>query len=542
MTADKRIQDLRAALGEAGAGLAGALLAASDAPTLQSSAALPHPFSNMTRADWARAIDLWRRVGAPLLKELPPRPCPACGAGEADPLFESFDAHPYVECRACRAWYVPLRVNGDLYKRYFDLAPEARRYGDYTDVQAADPAVAAGDRARFDEYYADLLQCLGAGARNLASLDIGCGVGNSLDAARGKGIAAFGVEVNENAVAVAKKAGRAVSFPQDLPAGRAFNLVTLWETLEHIDTPLETLEWAGTLLAPGGMLAITVPNLNSPCIRSMRADSMQIHGGPAWPGHINLYTEETLGHLLDRAGFAPVDACGQYSTNLYEFIAYHLGRWSGARDYARADAPAVELPSAAMALAQTLSPLIRAWEEASSFAPILRVFAMRKGEAHPPGVAEMRAARRARIETQLAGVYGIAAAGESLLRRGEPIAFSDLAWRDAALEIGGEGGARYSGRAETPYAYLWKSKPIYLKKGDAARLRGRLYGGGASLGLLAEGEWAATAVIERPGAFELSAAALSDGPHEIVIANHNASASLTDVDFDRIERAPYEGK
>ncbi|MEE2691458.1 MAG: class I SAM-dependent methyltransferase [Pseudomonadota bacterium] len=539
MTADPTEQDFRAAATAAAARLAEALLAAPGPAAREIAAVLPHPFSNMTRDDWTRAIDLWRRLGAPLLKELPPRPCPACGASEADALFESFDGHPYVECRGCRTWYVPLRVNGELYKRYFERAPEARRYGDYTDVQGADASVAAVDRARFDDYYADLLHCLGGEARRFASLDIGCGVGNSLDSARARGIEAFGVEVNENAVAVARRAGRAVSFPQELPPERTFDLITLWETLEHIDTPLDTLRWAAARLAPGGVLAITVPNLNSPAIRSMRADSMQIHGGPAWPGHINLYTQQTLALLLARAGFQAADVCGQYSMNLHELAAYHLGRWSGARDYARADAPQVVLPAAAAELARAMATVATAWEEAAAFAPILRVFAVRKGEAAPPGLVSMQAARRARIAARLSGVYGVGGGARSGVR-GEPAPLSTAAWRDERLELAG-GGARFSGRA-APYAYLWKSPPVSLDAGDEIRLRGKLYAGGVSVGLQKDGVWATTAAADRKGVFELAVAAPAAGVYEIVVANHNPADAPTDVDLDRIERVIHAGK
>jgi len=230
--------------------------------------ALPLPFSNMTREHWVRSIELWKQHGLGLLHQQPARPCPACGDSDADPLFHSYDGHPYVECRTCRTWYVPLVVDYGLYQRYFELVPEARRFGDYTQAQVNDEAAMAVDAERFDGYYAELAGM--AGAEHPTTLDIGCGVGNSLVWAERHGFEAIGVEINQAALATAARLKRPVfALDAELPIER-FDVVTLWETLEHLADPLSALQEAAGRVRPGGVLAITVPNLDSPSIRSMR--------------------------------------------------------------------------------------------------------------------------------------------------------------------------------------------------------------------------------------------------------------------------------
>lgn len=242
---------------------------------------LPHPFSNLSREQWAPSISLWQTHGTSLLSDLPRRNCPACGGAASDYIFDSCDAYPYHECVTCRTWFVPLEVTHDLFELYFEIVPEARRYRDYTDAQAVDPAAQASDRSRFEGYYSALKSCLARpDGKVAATLDVGRGVAISLPVAVDTGFSAEGIEVNRHAVALARKLGRRVHFPGEARDAPAFDAVTMPETLEHIADPLPALQDARARLAGDGLLALAVPNLNAPDIRFMRGDSLQIHGGP----------------------------------------------------------------------------------------------------------------------------------------------------------------------------------------------------------------------------------------------------------------------
>jgi len=512
-----------------------ASLAVTPRDAATTSVRLPHPFSNMSRAEWTDAVRLWRAGGVRLLAELPPRTCPACGVADARALFTSYDGYPYSECAECGTWFVPLRVTGALFERYFEITPAARRYGDYTQIQNDDASVQALDRARFAAYFADLRACLD---RPLATLlDIGCGVGNSLAVARELGIDAYGLEVNARAIAAARAAGRAV-FEPGAPLPRpAFDVVTLWETIEHLDDPLATLQHAKTLLAPHGLLAITAPNLDSPAIRSMRGDSMQIHGGPAWPGHMNLFTPKTLTTLLGRAGFRAIDVRGQYSANVYELAAYQFGTWTGAHAYLDGADDQVVLSQASKTWLDALAPAFSYAEEAFAFAPIMRVLAVRAEDAAPRSVAAYQDAERRRSIERLLAVCG--RSGDAYAeRRGRTVSFAPPAYVDPIVQMRDGGALRIDGVPTAPFAYLWKSQPMELGAGDLVRARGRLYGGGISFGLQADDRWVDTRVREAPGAFEIAVRASMPGRHAIVIANHNEQATPTNVDLDAIECVP----
>lgn len=139
-------------------------------------------------------------------------------------------------------------------------------------------------------------------------LDVGCGAGYFLDAAREAGWQVRGVELSEAAVRVGREklgldifqgtlAGAA------LPAA-AFDVVTLFEVLEHLRDPGSALAEARRLLRPGGLLAIQVPNdLNAYRNQAFRRDNRW------WvipPLHLFYFTAATLAHWLRKLGFRPV--------------------------------------------------------------------------------------------------------------------------------------------------------------------------------------------------------------------------------------------
>ncbi len=135
-------------------------------------------------------------------------------------------------------------------------------------------------------------------------LDVGCGTGGFLNELRqDSGWQVEGVDLNAQATAYARQAlGLTVHQGDlgtlDLPP-QSFDVVTMWDVIEHVPDPLDTLKVIARLLKPGGVLLLNTPN----------ARSWQARLWARWwygwsiPRHLYIFTHHTLEQLLTRAGF-----------------------------------------------------------------------------------------------------------------------------------------------------------------------------------------------------------------------------------------------
>jgi SAM-dependent methyltransferase len=138
-------------------------------------------------------------------------------------------------------------------------------------------------------------------------LDVGCGPGFFLKLARERGWDIMGIEPSRQAAAHARGLGIDVVeafFDASAAAtlGR-FDVVHLNNVLEHVPNPIEIVNLAHSLLMPGGLICLNVPNDFTPFQRAAR-ESLAL---PEWwvapPHHLNYFDFESLSRLISRAGF-----------------------------------------------------------------------------------------------------------------------------------------------------------------------------------------------------------------------------------------------
>lgn len=355
------------------------------------------PFSSMTEDDWREAVRLWRLHASELLAEVPARGCPACGSAQSRLLFESYDLHPYHECDDCGCWFVPKSVDWPVFDRLFARSPEAAalasRMMNARDAEAGREA----DMARIGGYLDELLPMLQPLANGpLAYLDTGCGVGHSLRAGLARGLRVQGVEVDTTALELARADGLPVVTPDEPVPPGPYNLLSFWETLEHIADPLPALERYLPLLAEDGLVAITVPNLNALATRAMRESCPWIHGGYNTPGHVNMFHVRSIERLLARAGLTMLDADGQFSANPVELFATLSGESRGAFDNLDPALQRGTMPANVSALLEGVWPGAALIERLALASPILQVVACRRGrEARFQAAIDARRRRRA---------------------------------------------------------------------------------------------------------------------------------------------------
>lgn len=133
-------------------------------------------------------------------------------------------------------------------------------------------------------------------------LDVGCSTGLFLNAMRESGWDVEGVELNQYAVEYARKTFgltiyqgtlEEVNFPD-----ASFDVITLWDVLEHVHNPRITLSEIARILKPGGLLALSLPNPHSLEARLF---------GKYWvgwdrPRHLHIFPPPVLENYLTNAG------------------------------------------------------------------------------------------------------------------------------------------------------------------------------------------------------------------------------------------------
>lgn len=95
-------------------------------------------------------------------------------------------------------------------------------------------------------------------------LDVGCGVGFALDAAKRAGLKTYGLELSRSAAAAAAERGHTI-FPVLLEnlgpewEGK-FDLISLNQVLEHVPDPVDLVRQCVRFLSPRGAIAVAVPS------------------------------------------------------------------------------------------------------------------------------------------------------------------------------------------------------------------------------------------------------------------------------------------
>lgn len=135
-------------------------------------------------------------------------------------------------------------------------------------------------------------------------LDAGCATGDFISAARDT-FDIWGVDVSEHAINTAKTmlpefSGRlfASSLEDFNFESHFFDAITLWDVVEHLHNPLDTLKALSGSLKPDGVMVISTPDIGSAVARLM---------GRRWafmtpPEHRSFFNLRTIGGLAEKSG------------------------------------------------------------------------------------------------------------------------------------------------------------------------------------------------------------------------------------------------
>lgn len=146
---------------------------------------------------------------------------------------------------------------------------------------------------------------------NKKVLEIGCATGYLSSKMKEHGCSVVGIEIENEAAEVARKAGIEViggdiEDMEKLPMGKAsFDVIVLADVLEHMKEPDITLKKLSGFLKPEGYIVVSLPNIGYWTMRLKHLFGKwdYTETGIMDSGHLRFFTLKTARKLLENSGF-----------------------------------------------------------------------------------------------------------------------------------------------------------------------------------------------------------------------------------------------
>ena len=229
--------------------------------------------------------------------------CNLCGTNDADDYME-ISGFKIVKCRNCKLIYVNPRLkqkslhkiyNKEYYKNPAFNGTKSCLYG-YIEYLKEKNFITSTFQNRLEqiEKYSKVGKLL----------DVGCAFGFFLELARKNGWDVYGTEISEDAYKYAKYNLKLPVINKTLEKTKFkngnFDVVTIFDVIEHLTKPQETLREIRRILKPNGLIVVTTPDIGSITARILGKNWEEVKRVRE---HIYFFSRHTLKNMLESNGF-----------------------------------------------------------------------------------------------------------------------------------------------------------------------------------------------------------------------------------------------
>jgi 2-polyprenyl-3-methyl-5-hydroxy-6-metoxy-1,4-benzoquinol methylase len=224
--------------------------------------------------------------------------CPICN-NHIHKIEFSREGYDYKRCRACCTLFVANALTAKSVTEYYDKgyyeaknASRTRRYG-YSSYLATQDSL----KASFEYKLGLVRQKINSGKL----LDVGAAYGTFLQKAKAH-YECCGIEISGYAAKTGQEINQAqmtLGNIEHAPFGNGqFDVITMWDVIEHLLHPIEALSQACRLLKPGGFCFIGTDDVNHRLVKIM---------GKKWwslapPLHLCHFSKNSMETAARRAG------------------------------------------------------------------------------------------------------------------------------------------------------------------------------------------------------------------------------------------------
>jgi len=235
--------------------------------------------------------------------------CSVCGNKNPEEFTLKYEKENFavVTCNNCSFHFIP---------------PYYRKKIEYTQYKNADvtAAVRAGNNWIKIQRHKLRFKFIGKFVRSGKLFDLGAGWGHFMLAGKELGYDVYGVEISEQPYLYCVND---LKLPVDhidffeMDESKKFDVITMWDVLEHIDKANDFLAKCSKLTKPGGYLFLQVPQIDS-YFAKRHKDGWKMMG----LDHVNYFGKDTIKKILANNGYEVVKIKSSFEIKL--FIMYTL--------------------------------------------------------------------------------------------------------------------------------------------------------------------------------------------------------------------------
>ena len=225
-------------------------------------------------------------------KYLELRNCPICNKNDFSFLFLKNGGN-YVQCKNCELVY----LNPCFTDKHLEIF--------YKNMHNMQAKIVKDESLFYRKIYSYGIKNINKFVKpknKKRILDLGCSSGLFLDIAKEKRWETFGLELNEKEIEISKQNHNVKNinlYQAQKEFNVKFDVITMWDVIEHVKDPHELLKTIKKCLRPGGLFFFQTPNVNSLAARVLK-EKCNVFDGIE---HVNLFNEKNIYNIAKKNKF-----------------------------------------------------------------------------------------------------------------------------------------------------------------------------------------------------------------------------------------------